>query len=246
MVEPFISYVELVRDRVDDFDDYPFSIPAIGSLTTLELNPQVSFFVGENGTGKSTLLEAIAVAAGFNAEGGTRNFDFATRESHSKLYECMRLVRGPRRMGDTDGFFFRGESFFNVATMLDQDYAHYLGRYGDKSLHEQSHGESFFSLVLNRFGGNGLYLLDEPESALSPSRQLAFLVAMRDLIKQDSQFIIATHSPILMAFPGATIYVFDGEGIRKTPYEETEHYKVTKTFLERKEAMLAELFDENA
>ena len=209
------------------------------NLHGLELNPQVTFLVGENGTGKSTLLEAIAVVEGFNPEGGSRNFRFATRESHSTLCECLRLSRGARRMCGSDGFFFRAESYFNVATEIEK-----IGMeipYGGISLHEQSHGESFLSLVLNRLRGNGLYLFDEPEAALSPSRQMSFLVAMRDLVKRDSQFIIATHSPILMAYPGATIYQFTDSSIDVIAYKETEHYKVTKAFLERTDQMLTEL-----
>jgi len=238
---PFVSSVRLLRDRVPSFESYPFSIPAIRNLDLLELNPQVTFFVGENGSGKSTLLEAIAVVEGFNPEGGSRNFNFATRESHSELCQYLRHSRGPRRLHDTDGFFFRAESFFNVATQLDTELRPYLAAYGGTSLHEQSHGESFFSLVINRFRGNGLYLLDEPEVALSPSRQLSFLAAMSELVKKGSQCIIATHSPILMAYPGATILQFSETSIDRIPYEETEHYRITKCFLERTEQMLDEL-----
>ena len=240
--QPFVSSVELVRERVPDFSEYPFCIPALRNLATLEMNPRVTFFVGENGTGKSTLLEAMAIVEGFNPEGGSRNYDFATRESHSQLCNCLRLSRGPRRMRGTDGFFFRAESFFNVATESERLYPQ---AYGDRLLHEQSHGEAFFALVLNRFKGNGLYLLDEPESALSPSRQLSFLAAMSDLLKKGSQLIIATHSPILMAYPGATIFQFTESSIEEVPYKETEHYKITKSFLQRTEQMLAELTDDS-
>jgi len=238
VTQPFLSSVELVRERVPNFDRYPYCIPALRNLETLHLNPRVTFFVGENGTGKSTLLEAIAIVEGFNPEGGSRNFNFATRESHSELCDCIRHSRPPRLMRDTDGFFFRAESFFNVATEIESLYP---SAYGQTPLHEQSHGESFFSLVLNRFKGNGLYLLDEPESALSPSHQRSFLTAMSDLIKDGSQFIIATHSPILMAYPGGTIFQFTESSTREVPYKETEHYKITKSFLQRTEQMLAEL-----
>ena len=242
--EPFIASLELLRHRVPDFGIYPFCIPALRNLHALKMNPTVTFFVGDNGTGKSTLLEAIAIVEGFNPEGGSRNFSFATRESHSELCQCLRLARGLRRMRRTDGFFFRAESYFNVATEIERsekDIPGLLRLYGGKSLHEQSHGESFLSLVLNRLQGNGIYLFDEPEAALSPSRQMTFLAAMHDLVKRGSQFVIATHSPILMAYPGATIYQFTDASIDAISYRETEHYKVTKAFLTRTDKMLAEL-----
>lgn len=239
---PFIDFLELLTDRIDDVTRYPFSIPALRTLNRLTLDPRVTFFVGENGSGKSTLLEAIAIASGFNPEGGTRNFNFATRESHSDLSQCIRLSRGPRSVRNSDGFFYRAESFFNVATQIE---ALGVGRsYGSRSLHEQSHGESFLALVLNRLSGNGLYLLDEPESALSPQRQLTFLSAMYRLIKNGSQFVIATHSPIILAFPHSTILRFDDAGITPVEYTDTEHFRVTKAFLDRREKMLAELMDD--
>ncbi len=228
--------------------EYPFTIPAVQNLGTLKLHPQVTFLVGENGSGKSTLIEAIAVAAGFNAEGGSKNFNFASRESHSNLHEVLQVARAPVR--ERDGFFLRAESFFNVATTLeklDEDEEDFkppklTETYGGKSLHEQSHGESFIALVANRFFGNGLYILDEPEAALSPSRQLT-LLALIDILarKKSSQFVIATHSPILLAYPHATIYQLDGHGIQKIAYEDTEHYQVTLTFLNDREAYFQHL-----
>jgi predicted ATPase len=215
-------------------------------LETLELHPAVTFFVGENGSGKSTLLEAIAVACGFNAEGGSKNFRFGTRESHSDLYRFLRVSRGHPR--PRDGFFFRAESFFNVATEIEKLDEGPGGppigpSYSDRSLHEQSHGESFLALMVNRFRGNGLYLLDEPEAALSPKRQLAILTRIHDLVREKSQFIIATHSPILMAFPDAYIYQFSPSGIERVVYEETEHYRVTRSFLSNPERMMRVLFE---
>lgn len=204
----------------------------------LEFDRPVTFLVGENGTGKSTLLEAIAVACGFNPEGGTRNFTFSTRATHSCLGEYLTPAR---RRYPRDGFFLRAESFYNVATNideLDQEVPGLLGSYGGKSLHHQSHGESFLALVQNRFGREGLYLLDEPEAALSPGRLLTLMAEMDALVKADAQFVIATHSPILMAFPGARIYLLDGEGLRPADYRETEHYQLTKQFLENPERML--------
>lgn len=211
-------------------------------------NP-VTFLVGENGTGKSTLLEAMAVAYGFNAEGGSRHFAFSTCATHSGLHERIRLGKGVRR--PTDGFFLRAESFYNVASRIDEldrepaSAPPIIRSYGGRSLHAQSHGESFLSLVIHRFGGNGLYLLDEPEAALSPSRLFTLLVRLDELVRAGSQFIIATHSPVLMAYPGAEILVLDREGIHPTPYEETDHVRLTRRFLNHPESMLRELLGPN-
>ena len=222
-------------------------LPAVNWLKDhrLMLDSPVTFLVGENGSGKSTLLEAIAVACGFNAEGGTRNFTFSTRATHSELGEYITVAR---RRYPRDGFFFRAESFYNVATNIDEmdeDFSYgpkVIESYGGVSLHHQSHGESFLALVQNRFGGNGLYLLDEPEAALSPTRQLTLLGEMHQLAEQDSQFIVATHSPILMAYPGARIYQLSENGIEPVQYQETEHYQLTRRFLEDPERMLRYLF----
>ena len=244
----YVREVTLKRDRVPSFDQYPFSLEAVRTLSRIELHPRVTYFIGENGSGKSTLLEAIAVSWGFNAEGGTKNFRFGTRHSHSQLHEYLRLVKGVRR--PKDGFFLRAESFFNVATEienLDREPAAgppLINAYGGVSLHEQSHGESFLALLKHRFGGRGLYILDEPEAALSPQRQLAVLARIHDLVKDDSQFIIATHSPILMAYPDATIYACGPEGVERTSYEETEHYQVTRDFLLNPQRMLNILLEE--
>ena len=246
----YLRSVHLERREVPSWDEYPFHLPAVRALGVLEMHPEVTFLVGENGSGKSTLLEAIAVAWGFNAEGGSRNFRFATRSSHSELHRYLRLVRGTARVHD--GYFLRAESFFNVATEIERiDAADHsqlppLGRpiresYGGLGLHEQSHGESFFALLTERFGGGGLYILDEPEAALSPMRQMAALVRMRDLVRMKSQFVVATHSPILMAYPGARILLLEEGGIREVAYEDTEHYVVTRAFLNNPEGMLREL-----
>ena len=219
-------------------------IPAVKSTRRLNLHPKATFFIGKNGTGKSTLLEAIAVADGFNAEGGTRNFSFATRASHSDLYKWIRLGRGVRGKRRKDGFFMRAESFYNVATEIERLSRVRLEPYGDVSYHHQSHGEAFLHLITDRLRGDGLYLFDEPEAALSPQRQLVFLAAMHSLIEREAQFVIATHSPIIMAYPEATIYEFSAGGIREVAYRETEHFRVTHAFLSRTEQMLAELFRE--
>jgi predicted ATPase len=238
----FASQVSLRRDTIESFDRYPFNLPALRDMETVEFHPKVTFLVGENGSGKSTLLEAIAISMGFNPEGGTRNFNFNTRASHSDLHAFIRVAKGFKR--PKDGFFLRAESFFNVATQieaLDAEPApapRVIDAYGGHSLHEQSHGESFMALLMNRFGGNGLYILDEPEAALSPQRQLAALSRMHDLVQANSQFIIATHSPILMAYPEAWIYACTAQGMTRVNYEDTEHYQVTRDFLANPKRML--------
>lgn len=243
----YVSRVSLRRDIVESFDRYPFSLPAIKNFEYVDLHPKITYFVGENGSGKSTLLEAIAVSLGFNAEGGTKNFSFGTRRSHSVLDEYLRIAKGIRK--PRDGFFLRAESFFNVATeieKLDEEPSFgppIINSYGGISLHEQSHGESFLKLMTERFGGQGLYILDEPEAALSPQRQLAVLSRIHDLIEDNSQFIIATHSPILMAYPDACIYQCGKEGISEIAYEETEHYKVTRDFLANPKRMMDMLME---
>lgn len=226
---------------------YAGNLPAIKAIKRLKLHPKVTFFIGENGTGKSTLLEAIAVADGFNAEGGTRNFQFASRDSHADLYKWLRLGRGIRGKRRSDGFFLRAESFYNVATEIERlGFQPDKSPYGPVSYHDQSHGESFLSLFIDRLRGDGLYLLDEPEAALSPQRQLTFLAAMHELIDRESQFVVATHSPIIMGYPDALIYEFSDDGLRTVEYEETEHFRVTRAFLNRREPMLKRLFADDA
>lgn len=233
---------------VERKEQYLLELPAVRALEGegLSFSQPVTFFVGENGSGKSTLLEAIAAAWGFNPEGGSINFNFSTKETHSTLHRALLLRRGARR--PRDGYFLRAESFYNVASEVDrlEEIAgpSLLNSYGGRSLHEQSHGESFFALVTNRLGGNGLYLFDEPEAALSAVRQLALLSAIHELVKKGSQLLIATHSPILTAYPNAEIYALSEHGVQKTPYEQTEPYLITKRFLNAPDRMLRELLGE--
>jgi predicted ATPase len=240
--DAFLRSVTLLRDKVPDLKRYPFSLPALRSFESLELHPQVTFFVGENGSGKSTLVEAIAVAAGFNAEGGSRNFNFATRRSESELHQFLRLVRGVRR--PKTGYFLRAESFFNVATEIEK-IPDAVASHGGVRHHERSHGEAFLDLVQHRFWANGLYILDEPEAALSPQRQLSLLQLIDELVGQKSQFIIATHSPILLAYPRAALFHLGPDGIAPVEYEQTEHYALTKDFLTNRERYFRRLFEEN-
>ncbi|RDD81922.1 AAA family ATPase [Dyella tabacisoli] len=236
----------LLRERVPTFGEYPFSLPVLQNFQRLELHPAVTFLVGENGSGKSTLLEAVATAWGFNPEGGGKNFRFSTRTSHSVLHEYLRLSKTFRR--PKDGFFLRAESFFNVATEIERldegpGGPPIIDSYGGQSLHEQSHGESFFSLMTHRFRGDGFYVLDEPEAALSPARQLAMLRRLHELVRQRSQFIIATHSPLLLSYPDAWIYQITDQGLERVRYEDTEHYELTRGFLNNPQSYLRNLLD---
>jgi predicted ATPase len=250
MTTEYLASIALRREL--PADSYLRELGAVRCLMegkTLAFDRPVTFLVGENGAGKSTLLEAIAVSCGFNPEGGTRNFSFSTRDTHSVLGQYLTPAR---RRYPKDGFFLRAESFYNVATNIDEmDEEPSFGprlidSYGGVSLHSRSHGESFLALVQNRFGGHGLYLLDEPEAALSPSRLLTLLGEMDRLVREDSQFIVATHSPILMAFPNARLYLLDDAGIRAVEYRETEHYQLTRSFLENPERMLRILLRDEA
>ena len=236
MNELLIRGIEINRTMFAP-DSYLHRIPAIAALDTLTLQKPVTFFVGENGSGKSTLLEAIAVAYGFNPEGGTRNYSFSTYDSHSELCEALRLIKSHRKA--KWGYFLRAESFYNVAT-AEEEYGRFSVR-GSEHYHECSHGESFLKLMQNNFTGDSIYLLDEPEAALSPQRQLSLLIELYRCVNLGSQFIIATHSPILLGFPDADILNFDSDRIQHCSYEDTESYQVTKMFLNHREQMLKRL-----
>lgn len=246
-------FVRSIRiDRPLPANSYLKDLPIIKSLQTMErldFTKNITFLVGENGTGKSTLIEAIAVNLGFNPEGGTLNFNFSTEDSHSDLYKYLRVAKGTGIR--KDGFFLRAESFYNVASNIDQmdripaPGPSVIESYGGISLHKQSHGESFMALVANRFRGNGLYILDEPEAALSPSKLLELMCHIHTLEQKNSQFIISTHSPILLAYPGAEIYYLTSQGIRSVSYEETEHYQITRDFLNAPQKICRYLFNQD-
>ncbi|REJ25923.1 MAG: AAA family ATPase [Caldibacillus debilis] len=235
----YIKRITLKRERIDSYDEYPLNLPVVRNLRELDLHPNVTYMIGENGMGKSTLLEGIAVGLGFNPEGGTRNYHFSTFDTHSRLHEFLRIAKGVYR--PKDGFFLRAESFYNVATYVEELGPEAVMTFGGKSLHRQSHGESFFSVFLHRFQGKGLYILDEPEAALSPLRQISMLRRIHELVNRESQFIISTHSPILMAYPEAKIFELTEEGIFEKRLEETNHYALMKQFFDDKDRLLHHL-----
>lgn len=242
----YIRTVNLKREHISSYAHFPFNLAFIKKFEELKLHPNVTYIIGENGMGKSTLLEGIATSYGFNPEGGTLNFNFSSYDSHSNLDEYLFLVKGVNRA--KDHFFFRAETFYNVATNIENlDKEPGIGRkiidsYGGKSLHEQSHGESFFAAFIERFQGNGLYILDEPEAALSPLRQLSMLARINELVNQGSQFIISTHSPIIMAYPNAKIIQLTEDGMSESTLEDTQHYSLMKQFFEDKDHFLHHLF----
>jgi predicted ATPase len=247
--KPYLREISLKRERLPELDQYPFCIPAVRKLDGLSFHPDVTFFVGENGSGKSTILEAIAMALGLGPEGGTKNLQFSTAETTSALHRHLRIVKSFAR--PRDHYFLRAESFFNVASeieRLDEDPEggpRIMPSYGDRSLHRQSHGESFMALLTDKLRGSGLYLFDEPEAALSPSRQMAALAAIHRLVEDGSQFIIATHSPILLAYPRSKIVLFDGSGLSEVRYEDTEHYAITRHFLNNHRKMVDTLMSDD-
>ena len=236
-------FIRGVRLQSADMSTYPFSIPAVQAIESVDFKNPVTFFVGENGTGKSTIVESIAIEAGFNAEGGTKNYSFSSQDSTSSLSESITLIRGFKR--EKYGYFLRAESFYTMAnyaetgTFASEKSSPLL--FGGKRIHEQSHGEAFLSIINDFIPG--LFILDEPESALSPQRQLSLLVAMKSLVKRGSQFIISTHSPILLAYPGATIYELSQAGISEATYDSVEHVKLTKDFLNNPSRYLKRLFE---
>ena len=234
----FIKDIYIDWERISEYS-YLRDIKSINGIEKLTLNKPITFFVGENGSGKSTLLEAIAIADGFNPEGGTKNYSFSTFDSHSELCDAIRLSRVQKARW---GYFLRAESFYNVASKEDE-YSK-----GSKAipleLHKQSHGESFLTVVHTSFKDKGLYLLDEPEAALSPQRQLSLLIEIDRCLKEESQFIIVTHSPILLGMPNAEILNFDDSGINSISYEETDSYRITSMFVNNREQLLNQLLEE--
>ena len=245
--KPYLK--SIVIEKPQGSQNFPFNIPALSNLETMDFHRDVTFFIGENGSGKSTLLEGIAIAMGFAGQGGTQNVDVEDRYGASSISNYIRVRKG---FNPKDRFFLRAETLYNFGDYLEDlvrnpdartTSAQVFARYGGKSLHAQSHGESFMSIFVNALGGHGLYLFDEPEAALSPARQLAALVRIEDLVNQQSQFIIATHSPILLSYPRAKIYLFDQDGCREIAYQDTEHYSITKDFLNNYEHRLARLLE---
>lgn len=243
MRDNFIRGIKIDWDIVDQ-NSYLRDISSIQQIHELSFNKNITFFSGENGSGKSTLLEAIAVAYGFNAEGGTINYRFSTYESHSELYEAVTVIKGSRK--PRNNYFLRAESFYNVASKAEEyrdgDCKEiYYSKYGGKSLHQQSHGESFLNLIQGNFSSNGIYIMDEPEAALSPQRQLTLLREIYELSQNGSQFIIASHSPILLGIPEAEILSFNTEGVQVCDYLQTESYQLTEMFINNRQYFLNHL-----
>ena len=250
MDHKYIRSIKIEWEKTDP-DAYYRDIKALSSIKELDFHQNITFFVGENGSGKSTLLEAIAVAYGFNPEGGSVHYNFSSNDTHTDLWKHLRIVKGIRKA--KDGFFLRAESFYNVATKMEElakttaggimmDPA-FLSGYGGKPLHHQSHGESFLAIVQNRFRGDGVYILDEPEAALSPQRQLTLLLYISQLAKEGSQFIIATHSPVLLGMPDAGIYSFDADSVLPIAYEDAECYQVMEMFINHRKVILDRLLN---
>ena len=236
--ELFITGLRIRWNSIEE-SSYLRNIKAVRDISEIRFHSPVTFFVGENGSGKSTLLEAIAIAYGFNPEGGTKNYSFSTFDSHSELCDALTLIQGCRKA--KWGYFLRAESFYNVAS-AEEEYSKIQG--APQHYHEKSHGESFLSVVQENFTEKGLYILDEPEAALSPQRQLTLLLEMSNCVKNGSQFIVVTHSPILLGLPDAEILSFDNGAIKPIRYEETQSYQITKMFINDREHMLKLLLEE--
>ncbi|WKY43914.1 AAA family ATPase [Eubacteriaceae bacterium ES2] len=244
----YIQKIQIDWNKIEA-DSYLQKISAIKNLESLEIKKNITIFVGENGTGKSTLLEAIAVAYGFNPEGGTLNYHFSTYDDVSELSDAIRLSKGFRKAGRNANYFFRAESFFNVASQAEEyrdttPKEIYYSRYDGRSLHEQSHGESFLAYFQD-FDQEGLYIMDEPEAALSPQRQLSLFIQIVKMAKVGAQFIMATHSPILLGIPNAEIISFDDGNIQKCQYEDTQSYQVMEMFINQRERMIDRLLTED-
>jgi predicted ATPase len=245
-------YTEVVlrRDHVPDWEHFPFSVPAVAALDRLPLNPQITFLIGENGSGKSTIVEALAVRLGHSEIGGSKDQDFDRRDPDGGLHDFLTVLRNPQRK-PRDQFFMRAETVYDFTGMIEREQRDHQGygrdfrAYGGISLNQRSHGEAFMAIVQNRFRSNSFFLLDEPEAALSPLRQMTLLAEMHKLIQSGCQFVVATHSPILMAYPGATIYELTAEGIAEVAYKETEHYRLTKAFLDSPASFLRHLLAED-
>lgn len=237
MNDRLLQSIDIDWGKIDE-DSYLHRIEALAALSHLDFTKPVTFFVGENGSGKSTLLEAIAVCSGFNPEGGTRNYNFSTYDSHSTLCEALRISRGVKQT--KWGYFLRAESFYNVATK-EQEYSDM--DHPSQEYHKKSHGESFLALAQTQMKGRGLYILDEPEAALSPQRQLTLLLEMDRWVKHGSQLLIVSHSPILLSFPGAEILSFDSGNLHPCSYEETDAYRVMSMFINNREQILHQLLN---
>ena len=233
----FIRSFSIDWDKLED-GSYVKEIPALNSLREFQFRKRITFFVGENGSGKSTLLEALAIAKGLNPEGGTRNYNFSTYDDYSTLKSAITFQSG--MLKPKWSYFLRAESFYNVASEAARNYND-DGCMTD--FHARSHGESFLEFILEN-DEKGLYFMDEPEAALSPQRQLTLLLHLVKMAEKGSQFIIVTHSPILLGTPDADIVSFDEGELHRISYEETESYQVTKLFLENREVMLRQLLQE--
>lgn len=240
----FIREIKLLKDKIEDLSIYPFNIDVIKTFENLKLESPVTFLIGENGVGKSTFIEALAIACNLNPEGGTQNFNFSTKNTHSDLYKYISL----NKIGIPETkYFLRAESFYNVSSEIirisEENYGGPIYQFYGGDLHECSHGEAFLKLIQNRFSKNGLYILDEPEAALSPTKQMTLLSLIHNLVENGSQFIISTHSPILIAYKNGIIYDLNNN-FKKVKYEETDIYNIYKMFLERYDKMQEYLFDD--